>query len=131
MPSGASLQSKIASVLGTLQATSKTVRFRTVSRTGGNAVLGIGGSVATTDVDIDPQPSVEYVKVEDIATSGGKLMAGDLRMVFAGDIPESRWRETQILYGTEVLKVVRYDPVPFKGVVAAWVVIARTLTPGS
>lgn len=131
MASGAQVQAKIKAVLGQLQATPRVVRFREVTQTGGNTVLGIGGTVTTTDTDIDPQPAAQMVTSETIAGSGGLLLPGDWEFTFDGTINETNFRTKQILFGDEVLNIVHYEPYALQGITVGYTVIARTVTPRS
>jgi hypothetical protein len=124
---GSVVQSKIAKVLKRLGATSRVVQFRSMTATGGNATLGLGRTVTSADTPVDPQPAVELVKLEEIAGGGSLLQLGDYRITFAGSVPESTLTSSEILYGTDILKVVSYEPVPLNGVIVCWRVIARTV----
>lgn len=126
MPSGDVLRAKVAAILKRTQVTSRVVKFRSVSASGGNALLGLGQTLNTTDVVCDPQPVVELLKPEDVASAAGILQLGDYSVLFDGGVPESTLKTHEILYGTDVLKIISYDPVVFAGVVVAWKVLART-----
>jgi hypothetical protein len=128
MATGAQLQSKIKAVLAKLQATPRVVKFRQLTRTGGNTRLGIGGSVAYTDTLADPQPAAQMVKAEELANSTSLVQPGDWEFTFAGSIDESMFRDKQILFGdTEVLNIVQYEPYAMNGIIVGWRVIARTV----
>lgn len=125
MASGAAIRSKIARALGRLNVTSRTVMLRSVMSSGGNPVLGLGQSVSSTDVVVDPQPAVELIAAEEVAAAKSLLQLGDYRLTFAGTLTENTLKNSEILYGTDVLKVIRYDPIAIDGTVVAWSVIAR------
>lgn len=128
MATGLQLQAKIKAVLAKLQATPRTVQFRQLTRTGGNARLGIGGTVAYTDTLADPQPAAQMVKAEQLANTTSLVQPGDWEFTFAGSIDESMFRDRQILFGdTEVLNIVQYEPYAMNGIVVGWSVIARTV----
>jgi hypothetical protein len=127
MSTGAGIQSKIASVLSKVQGTSRVVKFRDSRPTGGNALLGVGQTVTNHDVDITPQPTVELMTPEDIAASGALLQLGDYRFIFDGAITEATLKNSNVVYGTDVLKVVSYNPQVIFGTIVAWTVIARTV----
>lgn len=127
MASGDQLQAKIKATLLSLQATSRVVKFREVTQVDGHPRLGIGGTITVTETDIAVQPAVELVRSDEIAGSAGILMPGDYRFTFDGTVSEDLLRTQQILYGSEVLHIVHVEPHPFKGVIAAWTVIARTM----
>jgi hypothetical protein len=129
MASGASIQGKVAKVLARVNATSREVSFRTVSTTGGNALLGLGTTVSSSDTVCDPQPAVDVLRTDEIANSGGFLQMGDYKLLFAGSVEEATLTSSMILYGSEVLKIVQYVPVPIDGTVVAWEVIARAVKP--
>ena len=126
MPTGAQVQLKIKSVLDRLQATPRTVQFRSVVQTGGNTLLGIGGTSTVTVTDIDPQPAAQLIQAEEINSSGGILLPGDWRFIFAGDTAESDLRTKQLLFGTEILNIVHVEPYALGGVIVGWGVVART-----
>ncbi len=127
MASATQIRSKVKSILARFQATSRVVKFRQVTVTGGNTLLGIGGTRTVTDTLCDPQPVIEVISGEEIAGSGGLLQPGDFRILFDGTVPEATLRNRQLLYGDEVLDIVRPIPVPLGGIAVAWQVIARTV----
>jgi hypothetical protein len=127
MASGQSVQTKVAKVLARLQPTSRTVSFREIAQTGGNRVLGLGTTVTSTDVVVDPQPSVEILRTDEIADSSGFLQMGDYKILFAGTVAESTFKTNMIIYGDEVLKVVQYIPIALDKTVVAWEVMARAV----
>jgi hypothetical protein len=129
MPSGSSIQSKISKTLERLNATSRLVYLRSVSSSGGNSLLGLGQSVSSSDTLAEPQPAVDLMTTHEIAVSGNFFQMGDYKMIFAGTIEESTWQTNLIVYGEEVLKIVRYDPQTIYGTVAAWEVVARAVKP--
>jgi hypothetical protein len=131
MASGAQVQAKIKAVLGKLQATPRVVQLRSVTRSGGDDLLGIGGVVVESLTPVTPQPAAQLLAAEEIMSSGGLLMPGDWKFIFAGDTPESELRTRQILFGDEVLNIVRVEPYALGGVVVGWGVIARTVRPRS
>ena len=126
MATGSQVRAKIQAKLAALNATPRTVSFRTMTRTGGNPLLGIGGTVTYTDTVADPQPAAELIRAEDIAGSGGLLQPGDWSFTFAGTIPEETFRNSSLLFGTEVLNIVQVSPYALNGVIVGWGVIART-----
>jgi hypothetical protein len=126
MATGSQVSAKIKAVLDRLQATPRTVQFRSVSQTGGNERLGLGGTVTVTLTAIDPQPAAELIKVEEISSSGGILLPGDWRFIFAGDTDEDDLRTQQLLFGDEVLNIVHIEPYSLGGIVVGWGVIGRT-----
>jgi hypothetical protein len=128
MATGAQIQAKIQAKLAALNATPRVVSFRTMTRTGGNPRLGIGGTVTYTDTVADPQPAAELVKAEDIAGSGGLLQPGDWMFTFSGIIPEETFRTSSLLFGTEVLNIVQVSPYALNGIIVGWGVLARTAT---
>lgn len=129
MATGAQVQAKISAKLGQLQATPRVVKLRQQTRTGGNSLLGIGGTVQTVDTVVSPQPAAMMVKAEEIADkTSGLLQPGDWEFVFAGTTSEAALREQQILFGdTEVLNIVHVEPYALNGITVAWRVIARTV----
>lgn len=129
MPDGLSIQSKISKVLTRLSPTSRVVYLRSVTASGGNSLLGLGQSVTSSDTAADPQPAVELINASEIAVSGNFYQMGDYKFIFAGSIEESTWQTSLIIYGTEVLKIVKYDPQVIYGTVAAWEVVARAVKP--
>lgn len=128
MASGKSVQASIKRTLKRVQATTRTVSLRQVAVTGGNALLGINQNAVNTDTVCDPQPSVQDLQQDEITSSGGRFIAGDLRLIFAGDIPEATLNASLILYGSDILKIITKTPSPIFGVNAAWNVIARSMT---
>lgn len=127
MATGAQIQAKIKAVLEKLQATPRLVQFRSVSQAGGNSRLGVGGTVTETLTAIEPQPAAELLKAEEINSSGGILMPGDWRFIFAGDTVESDLRTKQLLFGDEVLNIVQVEPYALGGVIVGWSAIGRTV----
>lgn len=127
MPSGAVIQAKIAKVLTKVGATYRVVTFRDSHPVGGNALLGVGQTTITNDVAIDPQPAVETLSVEEVASGGALLQLGDYRFVFSGTVPEAQIKTSNIVYGSDILKIVSYKPAVLFGTVIAWEVIARTI----
>lgn len=131
MASGAALRAKVEKSLRKAEATHRVVKFRRVTRTGGNPILGIGGTIGTELVEVNPQPAVEQLDAEHIATSGGRYQFGDYKFTFGGSVSESILRTHQILYGDEVLQIVQHEPAGvMQKTVIAWTVIARTLKQG-
>jgi hypothetical protein len=127
MATGAQIQAKIKSVLDRLQATPRVVRFREVTQTGGNDLLGIGGTVTVTLSAIDPQPAAELVRAEEITGSNSLLQPGDWRFIFSGDTSEDDLRTKQLLFGDEILNIVHVEPYALGTVIVGWGVIARTV----
>lgn len=127
MATGAQIQAKIKAVLSKLKATPRTVQFRSISQSGGNTRLGIGGTSTVTLAPISPQPAAELVKAEEITGSGGLLQPGDWRFIFSGDTSETDLRTKQLLFGTEVLNIVQVTPYAIGGMIVGWEVIARTV----
>jgi hypothetical protein len=126
MSAGTAAQAQLARALKKLNATHKVVRFRLVTQSDGNTLLGLPGTTTTTDTDIDPQPVVEMLKPEEIETSRGLFMMGDYKLLFAGSVDETLLRTRLLLLGTDVLRIIRYYPAgTLNGVVLAWEVIAR------
>lgn len=126
MATGLQVQAAITRVLSQVQATHRPVYFRQVFRSGGNPVLGVGQNIANIDTLLDPQPVVNQVKEDDVASSGGLLQFGDYQLTLAGTFPEDTLKLCEFIYGSDVLKVIHYTPSVFGGVVAAWSVLART-----
>jgi len=116
-----------------LNATGRTVSLREVTTTGGNARLGVGGVTTVSDTVMVPTPVVEVLDAAQVANSGGILSIGDYRITIAGSAVEDEFvlRNRQIVYGDEVLQVRGVTPSVIFGVVAAYQVIARAITPGS
>lgn len=131
MANGKSLQTRIGSLLGRLGATSRPVSLRTVAKTGGNALLGIGGTTTTTDTLCDPQPTLELLDATIVGNSGGLYQLGDYSLMFSGSVSEATIRTSLIVYGDEVLKIIKMDPVAMNGVVVVWQVTARSIKPGA
>ena len=126
MASGAALLSKVSSILKRTNVTSREVSFRTVQTSGGNALLGLGQSVTSLDLPVDPPPVVMLLKPEEVAAGGSLLQLGDYSMLFAGSVSEETLKTSEIVYGSDVLKIISYEPIVFDGIVVAWNVIART-----
>lgn len=126
MSRGTAIRAKIANALGRVQATPFEVKLRSVVRTGGNALLGIGETATATDVVVSPQPSVRQMTSEEIASSGGLLQAGDYRFVFSGDLERSTLATHQIVYGDKLLSITRVRESVLFGTVVAWIVTARS-----
>jgi hypothetical protein len=124
---GISLQNKISKVIGTVHATIRPVKFRIVTKTGGNPLLGTGQTLVNVDTLVEPQPVVEYVKEEEVAGGMGLIQLGDYRFTFDGKVTETTLKTAQILYGTDVLKILSFQPAAFDSVTAAWQVLARTV----
>ena len=131
MASGKALQSRIGKLIKRLNVTHRTVKLRDVSTSGGNSLLGLGGTVSTTDTVVDPQPTVSLADAQTIANSGGLYQLGDYEMLFAGTIPEATLKNRLVVYGDEVLRIVNIDPVVFGGVVVVWKVMTRTAKAGT
>jgi hypothetical protein len=131
MPSGAAIQSRIAAVLRKMNATSRIVSLRQVTETGGDPQIGLPGQVTFTDTVADPQPAVSLVSAEEVGASGGFYQLGDYKLIFSGTTPETSLRTSLLLYGDEVLKVTRINPMAVSGLVVAWEVMARSVKPGS
>jgi hypothetical protein len=124
MASGSQIQAKIAKVLTRLNATGRVVSWRTVTVTGSHPVLG-GGTRTNTDEVCDPQPAVDILPTDAIATSSGLLQLGDFKLTFSGDVPEAYFATKMLMYGDQVLHIVKRDPVAIYGTIVAWEVIAR------
>lgn len=132
MANGAALRAKVDAALRKAGATHRVVKFRKTGRSGGNQRLGLGGTLTVEEITLDPQPTVTMLDAEEVATSGGIYMFGDYKLTISGSVAESVLRTHQILYGDEVLQIVKYRPAGvIQSVVVAWSVIARTVKPGS
>ena len=130
MPSGAAIQSRVARALRTVRASAYPVSLRRTVTTGGNTLLGIGVQRATVDTEMDPPPAVRQVTAEEVATSGGLYQAGDYRFICAGSISREALRNSHLLYGDQVLRIVRMDESVIDGTVVSWTVTARTMDSG-
>jgi len=126
MPSGLAIQSRIERALAQVQATERPVALRTVAPIIGDDVLRIGYTADVVDTPVVPPPAVRQVTAAEIQTSGGLLQPGDYRFIFAGSIDRDKLKHGQVLYGEDVLQVVRVDPSVYQGIVVAVKVIART-----
>lgn len=124
---GAQLQAKVSKVLAKVNATARPVWLRSTTVAGGNAVLGIGQASTTVDTFMSPQPVVTLFKADDVAGSGGLIQFGDYRVIVAGSYTEAQLLATELLYGSDVLKVLSATPYPFAGVIAAWELVARAV----
>lgn len=125
MASGSSLRRTVGTVLKRLNATAYPVYFREVTTTGGDPLLGTGGTTTVTDTLIDPQPAVDLVPVDLVAAGGAFYQPGDYRMVFAGSVDSDLLHSRLLRYGEDILTPVRIDPVAFGGVIVAYEVTAR------
>jgi hypothetical protein len=83
--------------------------------------------VSSDDVVCDPQPVVELIAASDVADSAGTLQLGDYRLIFSGAVPEDTLKTGMLVYGDEVLKIIKYEPFAFDQTVAAWQVTARAV----
>ena len=129
MANGRSLQRKIGGLIRKFQVVDRVVQLRTISQTGGNQLLGLGGTVQTTDVVLDPQPIVNYADAEMVAQSNGLYRIGDYELTLSGTVTEEQLKSSVILYGEEQLKIVSLDRAIMTGVVVVWKLVARTVTP--
>lgn len=129
MATGTSLQNKATRLLKRFQATSREVSLRTITHTGGDQVLGLGQMVATTTTVLDPQPVIEVYSVDQIAHSDGLLQMGDYRVIMSGAVTEDTIKNSLIVYGDEVLKIVKYVPAAFDQTVVVWDITARAIKP--
>lgn len=129
MPTGPSFQAKVTRLLDRFKATSRQVSFRKVDHVGGDRTLGLGRLEEVTETVLNPQPVVQLYTVDEIANSGGFLQLGDYQLLIAGSVNEDVLRTNQIVYGTEVLKIVKYVPIAFDQTVVAWEVTARAIKP--
>ena len=126
MPSGLAIQSRIERALAQVRATERPVAIRTVAPVMGDDVLRIGYIADVVDTPVVPPPAVRQVTAAEIQTSAGLLQPGDYRFIFAGSIDRDTLKHGQVLYGEDVLQVVRVDPSVYQGIVVAVKVIART-----
>ena len=126
MPSGLAIQSRIERALAQVHATERPVAIRTVAPVMGDDVLRIGYIADVVDTPVVPPPAVRQVTAAEIQTSAGLLQPGDYRFIFAGSIDRDTLKHGQVLYGEDVLQVVRVDPSVYQGIVVAVKVIART-----
>jgi hypothetical protein len=127
MATSAQILAKVQALLTKLHATPRVVQFRSVGRTGGSDLLGIGGTVTVTLTAIDPQPAVEPIKLEEVNGSAGVLQPGDWRFIFAGDVAENDLKTKQLLFGSEILNIVQYRPFPIYDGIVAWEAIGRSV----
>lgn len=130
MPSGASVRDRVRSALTRVRASDRDVYLRTESVVAGNSLLGIGVEVEAADTLIETPPVARQVTFDEVQTSGGLYQPGDYRFVFDGSVDEHALLTSLIVYGDEVLQVVRVDRSVFGGVVVAWRVTARSRKPG-
>jgi hypothetical protein len=79
MSKAASLISKVDRLLTKYNLTSREVYKRTITRTGGDALIGKPAVVTKTDVKLSPPPSVEYVSMRDgqVVVGSALAMLGD------------------------------------------------------
>lgn len=127
MASGVGLATKVNALLRRFNATSRVVKLRKVTQTGGNPRLGIGGAVIAEDMVLDPQPTVSLVQPQTVGVSGGLYQLGDYQLTVSSNVTEDDLKTSFILYGDDQLKIVHFDPVTFGGVVVAWNVMARSV----
>jgi hypothetical protein len=135
MPSATSLISKADSLLTRFNATDRAVYKRTITRTGGDPLIGKPASVTRTDVKLNPPPAVsrpnpndpliiagntvvpatDYVLlVTPTALTRAELGNKDLMIVFKDGSTE------------EELAVVAYTPEPFQGMDVIISVLVRS-----
>lgn len=126
MASGSTLKSKVAQILAKTHVTSREVRLRSVERSGGDAVLGIGQYHTLSDEPVSPQPVVERIRSLEFANANSLAQVGDYRIFFDASISETSLQDKEIVYGSDVLKIVSFDPVVFDATIVGWQVIART-----
>ena len=131
MATGASVQRRVGALLKRLNATARQVSLRRVTSSGGNALLGIGGTSTVTDTVCDPQPDVSLLTADVIANSGGLYQVGDYSITFSGDTLESDLRNSLVVYGDDVLKIVKIDSSVLNGIVCVWRVTARSIRAGT
>jgi len=126
MPSGVAIQARIEKALAQVQATERPVAIRTVAPIMGDDVLRIGYTADVVDRPVVPPPAVRQVTAAEIQTSGGLLQPGDYRFIFGGSVDRDTLKHGQLLYGDDVLQIVRIDPSVYQGIAVAVRVIART-----
>ena len=126
MPSGLAIQSRIERALAQVQATERPVAIRTVAPIVGDDVLRIGYTADVVDMPVTPPPAVRQVTADEIQTSGGLLQPGDYRFIFGGSTDQDKLKHGQLLYGEDVLQIVRIEPSVYQGIVVALKVTART-----
>jgi hypothetical protein len=79
MSKATSLISKVDRLLTRYNLTSREVYKRTITRTGGDALIGKPATISKVDVKLTPPPSVEFVSMRD-----GQMVVGNA-MAMLGD----------------------------------------------
>jgi hypothetical protein len=125
MASGPGLKAKANGLLKRFNATDRVVKLRQITKSGGNSRLGIGETTTVTDTALDPPPAVSLVEHHMVRVSGSLFQQGDYQFIISGDYTESRLRNSLIVYGDDLMKIIHIEPYAMTGVVVVWRVIAR------
>lgn len=107
------------------------VFLRAVAATGEDALLGIKGDETVTDTEVAPRPWVANVSEKKVAESNGRLLFGDLQVLFPPGVAESAVRGADaVVVGADEYRVVRVDTFAFQGqAVQVAAVVRRVVRP--
>lgn len=136
---------KVDSVLRKFAPLERTAYKRTITRTGGNSLLGRPGAVAVSDVAFDPQPIVTMIGRESVSgghtqvehilkSTGSQSTADEYRILFsANSYSRTELENKDILIvlkdasgNEEVLIILDVEPISMNGTDISYTVYARS-----
>jgi hypothetical protein len=146
MSRATALLAKVNSTLRKFTPLTYNVYKRTITRTGGNDLIGRAGSTTTVDTKLDPQPYYEMIgrqpvsggraRVETAATSTGERTLDDYKFMFSPDsmsFAEMQSKNVMLVFKDsngvekELLQILDFRPVAMNELVVAIVLFARSV----
>jgi len=108
------------------------VYLRTVTSVGGDALLGIKGAETVVDTLVEPSPLVTNVNDREIAFSNGRLLFGDMKIMFVP--PTARTdveAATALRIRSGLWRLVQIDGVTLAGVEIGVKAVVRRIVEAS
>lgn len=147
MSRGTSLLAKVNSTLRKFTPLTYSVYKRTITRAGGNDLIGRAGTTTNVDTLLDPQPFYENVsrkalsggrdRTEVVATTSTERTLADYRLLMspsAMTLAEIQNRNVMLVFkdnttGTEVelLQILDFTPVAMQSTDVLYTIFARTV----
>lgn len=140
------LLTKVNNVMRKFAPLTRTVYKRTVTRTGGNDLIGRAGTTTVVDTICDPQPVAEQMgrtamaggrlsPVESLMISTGQRTADTWKVLFSPNalsLTELQGKNLQLVFkdasgNAEVLEIFDFEPTGMNGTTVLITVYARSI----
>lgn len=125
------IRAQVTEGMRALSPSADAVFLRTIASTGGDALLGLKGTETATDTEIVPRPFVANASERLIQFSNGRLLYGDLAVVFPPAITEAQVKAaSRVLIGAVPYRVIETGRLDLGGrSVQARAVVRRIVEP--